>query len=68
MTALRLDDAELGLDDPRLGAGWHAPEPDGRWTDGAASIAHDGARTLALRLGAPGRYWRGHRRARKGAA
>jgi hypothetical protein len=57
--ALHLDGEAVPLDDPRLAAGWHAPEPDGRWTDGAATIATGGAATLGLRLASGGVYWRG---------
>ncbi len=30
--------AEIPLDHPLLTEGWHSPEPDGRWTNGRASI------------------------------
>jgi hypothetical protein len=50
-----LDDAPVPLDDARLGAGWHAIEPDGagrtwRWTNGAAQLDATGARTLAIEV------------------
>ncbi len=59
VAALRLDGRKL----PRraFGAGWHAPEPGLRWTDGDARIAlRPVARPalLALRLAVGGRYWR----------
>ncbi len=57
VAGLRLDGAPLGLDDARLGGGWHAPEPGLRWTDGAAAIAVAGARELAIELAITGRYW-----------
>jgi hypothetical protein len=57
VTRLRLDCAELALDGSRLGAGWHAPEPGLRWTDGAAAIACRGGRMLEVTLAPLGRYW-----------
>ena len=57
VAALRLDGAALPLDDARLGAGWHAAEPELRWTDGAADIDVRGARRLALRIALTERYW-----------
>ncbi len=56
--ALWLDREAVALDDARLGAGWHAPEAEFRWTDGAAEIDLRGARRLALRIALAGRYWR----------
>ncbi|HQT87045.1 MAG TPA: Hint domain-containing protein [Acidiphilium sp.] len=35
---LRADGQAIALDDPALVEGWHAPEADGRWTDGAALV------------------------------
>ncbi len=35
---LRADGSAIALNDPRLVTGWHAPEADGRWTDGAAEV------------------------------
>lgn len=55
---LSLDGEPLALDDPRLAAGWHAPEPGWRWTSGDAVIATAGARELAIDLAITGRYWR----------
>ncbi|HTR16721.1 MAG TPA: hypothetical protein VMI52_06775, partial [Acetobacteraceae bacterium] len=46
---LRLDDRPVPLDDPRLCAGWHAPEPGLRWTDGAALIDVTGTSLVELR-------------------
>lgn len=41
----------LPLDDPRLGRGWWAPEPGGRWTDGDAYLhLPPGTNVLELRL------------------
>ena len=55
--ALRIDGAEVALDDSRLGTGWHASEPDLRWTDGAAAIDCAGGRVLEVTLAPLGRYW-----------
>jgi hypothetical protein len=57
IAGLRLDDADLALDDIRLGAGWHAPESGLRWTDGAATLTVGSARRLALTLAPLHRYW-----------
>jgi hypothetical protein len=59
VTRLALDGHKLALDDARLAAGWHAPEPGLRWTDGAAVIRTDGARMLTLDRAPLGSYWRG---------
>jgi len=59
VTALALDGVALPLDSARLGAGWHAPEPGLRWTDGAAHLALAGERTLAVRFARLQRYWTG---------
>ncbi len=56
---VRLDGVALPLDDPRLGAGWHAPEGGWRWTGGDASIAAAGAREVAIEVAMTGHYWRG---------
>ena len=45
------------LDDARLGAGWHAPEPGWRWTGGAAEIDVAGAGALDVGIGMTERYW-----------
>jgi hypothetical protein len=55
--SLSLDGVPLALDDPRLGAGFHPPEPGLRWTDGAATITLDRPARLALRAGATIGYW-----------
>ena len=57
VTALALDGVAVALDDRRLGAGWHAPEPTLRWTDGAAWLETGGARTLDLSLHRSLIYW-----------
>ncbi len=58
--ALRLDGAELALDDAGLTAGWHAPERDAegtlRWTAGEAALPA-GARTVEVVLSGFARYW-----------
>jgi hypothetical protein len=46
--SLSLDETPIALHSPRLGTGWHAPEPSMRWTDGDARIDATGARTLSL--------------------
>jgi uncharacterized repeat protein (TIGR03803 family) len=56
------DGRVVPLADPRLGSGWHEPEPGGghaawRWTDGDAELAFAGVRTLAFELTLRGRYW-----------
>jgi len=55
---LWLDRREVSLDSPALSAGWHAPEPDGRWTDGDAELPVAGARDLAFAVTMAGSYWR----------
>ncbi len=55
LAALTLDGT--AIDPARLGAGWHAREPDWRWTDGDAAILAGGARVLAFELAMTGRYW-----------
>jgi hypothetical protein len=39
-------------------SGWHEPEQDWRWTDGAGALAVAGARELAFALATTGTYWR----------
>lgn len=55
---LTLDGRAVALDSPALAAGWHAPEPRWRWTDGAADIPVAGVRVLAFSLAVTGQYWR----------
>jgi hypothetical protein len=50
VTGLMLDGKPIALDDARLTAGWHAPEPGLRWTSGDATLLTRGARTLTLAL------------------
>ena len=52
VAALRLDEVPVPLDDPRLLAGWHGPEPGFRWTDGTAVLDVTGARVVELHLAA----------------
>jgi hypothetical protein len=54
---LWLDGREVALDSPGLAAGWHAPEPGWRWTDGDAALAVAGARDAAFELALTGTYW-----------
>jgi hypothetical protein len=55
---LALDGAALPLDSGSLGAGWLPPEAGLRWTDGAAMLRTNGARSLELGLaGVRLRYW-----------
>lgn len=52
ITTIEIAGRQVPLDHPALTAGWHAMEPDGRWTNGAAvipAVLLQGAR--ALRLG-----------------
>jgi len=53
LVEVRLDGAPVPRADPRLAAGWHAVEPDLRWTDGDARLDLAGARLVELRF-APG--------------
>jgi hypothetical protein len=57
VSRLALDGHAIPLDSPALAAGWHAPEPDWRWTDGAATIAVGGAREIGFAVAIRGRYW-----------
>ena len=58
VTRLTADGTNIPLDDVRLAAGWHAPEPGLRWTAGAAFIALPAATHLAVEYRAPSAtYW-----------
>jgi hypothetical protein len=57
LAGLALDGVALPPDDPRLGLGWHAPEPEWRWTDGDAVIATGTARLLSFDVMLVGTYW-----------
>jgi subtilisin family serine protease len=54
---LRCDGVPMALDDATLTQGWHEPEGDWRWTDGAAVLATNGAKNIAFDVALPGRYW-----------
>jgi hypothetical protein len=54
---LWLDRREVSLESPGLAAGWHAPEPDWRWTDGDARLTLAGVRELAFEVAMTGSYW-----------
>lgn len=66
--ALLLDRKSITLDDPRLTAGWHAPTPAGRWTDGVASIKLSGEREIIIHLAERGTYWADRRGSTRRAA
>jgi hypothetical protein len=50
LTHVRLDGELVALDGPRLLGGWHAPEPDLRWTDGAAVLDVNDASVVEFRF------------------
>jgi hypothetical protein len=50
VAALELDNAPVPLDSARFGRGWHAPEGQWRWTDGAGWIDCEGFLLLAVRV------------------
>ncbi|MCX7380144.1 MAG: Hint domain-containing protein [Alphaproteobacteria bacterium] len=53
----RIDGRAIPLDHPCFGAGWHAPEPDWRWSDGMARLLLHGGAEFAFDLVMAGRYW-----------
>ncbi len=55
---LWLDGRQVGLDSPGLSTGWHAPEPEWRWTTGDAALELSGARSVMFELAMTGDYWR----------
>jgi hypothetical protein len=55
---VRLDGRAVELDDPRLGAGWHDPEGDWRWTDGNGELDVQGCHELQFTIVMTGSYWR----------
>jgi len=57
LSHLWLDGQAVALDDARLAEGWHAAEPDWRWTDGAARLHVAGARELAFVVAMTEAYW-----------
>jgi hypothetical protein len=59
IASFRADGRDIPLDHPALTAGWHDPEPDGRWTNGGAEIPAEvlgGASNLEVALVAALRY------------
>lgn len=52
-----LDGREVSLESESLLSGWHAPEPELRWTDGSAALACAGVRELAFAIAMPATYW-----------
>jgi collagen type I alpha len=56
LTEVLLDGEAVALDDPRLDAGWSAPEQGLRWSDGAAEIDVRGVRVVELHIGTWARY------------
>jgi hypothetical protein len=58
VAGLAIDGIALDLHDPRLTAGWHAPEPGWRWTAGCAPLPAADACLVELRLMPFGRFWR----------
>jgi hypothetical protein len=55
--SLTLNGRAVALDSPALADGWHAPEADGRWTDGAATLPVTGVANVAFTLAMRGHYW-----------
>ncbi len=56
VSAIKLDDRDLSLDDPALGAGWGKTTAGARLTSGDASLATGGAHELRLTLRPEPRY------------
>jgi hypothetical protein len=54
---IRLDGRTVPLDDRRFCSGWHAPEPQWRWTNGDARLALAGVRDLAFDVVITGSCW-----------
>jgi hypothetical protein len=54
---VRFDGSRLTLDDPRLCSGWHAVEPQWRWTNGDAHLQESGVRELVFDVVLTGSYW-----------
>ena len=50
LAGLRMDGVAVGLDDARLGAGWHDVEPDLRWTTGDGVLDVTGVAIVELRF------------------
>jgi hypothetical protein len=57
ISRLCLDGHEVAPDSHVFASGWQAHEPDGRWTDGDASLDVTGARELSFRVAMTGTYW-----------
>ena len=57
VSRLWLDRCEVALDSPAFASGWHAQEPEWRWTDGDAIIELAGAREVAFEVAVIGAYW-----------
>ena len=51
------DGRRLALDGAAFGAGWHAVEPDWRWSDGDAVLLCPGARRLEVQVLPMLGYW-----------
>lgn len=58
ISGIHVGDAEIVLDHPDLVDGWYLPEPDGRWTNGAAIVpAHIvQGKPISVRLAATAPY------------
>jgi hypothetical protein len=54
VTALDVDGDDGAWD---TGAGWHRPEPYGRWTDGDAELTAPGARRIRIAFAPLAAYW-----------
>ena len=58
VTRITLDGHDLSLDDPRLTTGWHVPEPNLRWTNGAGHIVAPAKSRLEIEhLSLSPNYW-----------
>jgi hypothetical protein len=62
VTRLEWNGTVVALDDARLGAGWHPPEPDRaaarwRWTEGDAELRLDGEGGVLLVTARQEQYW-----------
>jgi hypothetical protein len=58
VSAVRLDGETLPRESDRFGDGWHEREDHWRWTNGAAMLRIDGARTIEISLAELGlSYW-----------
>jgi T5SS/PEP-CTERM-associated repeat protein len=54
---LSFDGRPISLDSPALSDGWHAAEPDWRWTSGNAMLPVSAVRALAFEVAMAGAYW-----------